>query len=133
VADADVAGEGAVRLEQRHAADLDRPHRIGRVDEGRLEIPERPPLGEILEMRGPGRVVVVAARHLGATLAEDRRMRNAEHVGEARREVGEAQLGVHLPPPVGGDAGQGGEPVCHARGSSVAAKSRRRPAAGDAP
>ena len=112
MADADIAFEGAVGGKLRRAADHHRARGTGGIDDRGLEVAKGTTVLEIVEMSAPGRVVVVAARHIGAPLADQRGYRKAKHGLQAVRHEGEPQIGIHLPPPVGRNAGQKRKPVC---------------------
>lgn len=102
VTDADIAREDALVREQGRAADPERPHDPLRIHERGFELPKGPTMGEIIEMGAPARTFRVGPLELHAALADDRRGRDAEDARELLRHEREAQLGVHLPPPVGG-------------------------------
>jgi hypothetical protein len=110
VADAAVAEEGAVRADARlpgDDVDLARAALVGARD---LEVEERQPPREALEVRAERAGVDLDARDLpeapavGLGAAEEQRYR------PAAREPGDAVLGVGLPEPVGGKLGEAAEP-----------------------
>ena len=126
VPDPDIARERAVGGEQGRTAEAHRPRHAARIDERRLEIAILPVVGEILEMGVPGRIVVVGAAEFGAALAYRDRRRHAEDLREALRQEGEPQVGVHFPPPVGGDASQERELVGGGRHFQLTSSSASR-------
>ena len=105
-ADAAVAEEGAVGGKARLAADLEPAHAAVAMTVGIDEVPERPARQEIVDMGLPERPVGGVRGDVEAALADLAIGLDAGDLGETAREIGEAQIRVHLPEPIGRDLGE---------------------------
>src|SRR5215213_7139501 len=105
-ADAAVAEEGAVGGKARLAADLEPAHAAVAMAVGIDEVPERPARQEIVDMGLPERPVGGVRGDVEAALADLAIGLDAGDLGKTTREIGEAQIRVHLPEPVGRDLGE---------------------------
>ena len=105
-----IAGEAAVRVEDRLGADREVAQPAGAVVTREAEVDHRPPRGEVGHMRRPGFVADAVEPLLDRHPADEPRCRLAGALLDAGREIGEAKLLVELPEPVRGHLGEVAEP-----------------------